>query len=76
MERAKGFQTLTKVEDALRIFLGAIGEPRLKIDYAPIEKALGRSLAVDVTARHYLPIADVSIMDGYAVRSEDIESAS
>jgi molybdopterin molybdotransferase len=76
MERAKGFQTLTKVDDALRIFLGAIGEPRIKVDESPIEKALGRFLAADVIARRCLPAVDVSIMDGYAVRSEDVENAS
>ena len=76
MEHAKGFRDLTKVDDALRIFLDAVGEPRVRTDIIPVNKALGRFLAADVVARRYLPPLDVSIMDGYAVRSEDVQSAS
>ena len=37
----------------------------------PLEKALGRVLAVRHAARVSHPAADVSAMDGYAVRAED-----
>jgi len=76
MEHGKRFGDLTKVDDALRIILDAVGEPRVKIDVIPVQRALGRFLAADVVARRYLPPMDVSIMDGYAVRSEDVQSAS
>jgi molybdopterin molybdotransferase len=76
MEHKKGFQELTNVDDALRILLNAIGEPRIKSEVSLPQKALGRYLSADVIARRYLPYIDVSIMDGYAVRSEDIQNAS
>ena len=76
MENTKGFQELTNVDDALRIFLSALGEPRIKSEATPIQNALGRILSRDVIARRYIPSLDVSIMDGYAVRSEDVQKAS
>jgi len=76
MENTKGFQQLTNVDDALRIFLSALGEPRIKSEVTPIQNALGRILSRDIIARRYLPSTDVSIMDGYAVRSEDVQNAS
>jgi molybdopterin molybdotransferase len=76
MEHTKGFQELTNVDDALRIFLNAVGELRIKSEVTLPQKALGRYLSADVIARRYLPSIDVSIMDGYAVRSEDIQNAS
>ncbi len=42
----------------------------------PIEAALGRVLAVDVTAAHDLPPFERSAVDGWAVRAEDTASAS
>ncbi|MFA5662824.1 MAG: gephyrin-like molybdotransferase Glp [Castellaniella sp.] len=41
----------------------------------PLEQLDGRVLAHDITARHDLPPADNSAMDGYAVRWADITSA-
>ena len=76
MEHTKGFQELTNVDDALRIFLNAVGEPRIKSEVTLPHKALGRYLSAEVIARRHLPSIDVSIMDGYAVRSEDVQNAS
>jgi molybdopterin molybdotransferase len=42
----------------------------------PISAAIGMSLAEDVTAGWSLPRYDISHMDGYAVISEDLQSAS
>ena len=39
-----------------------------------LNDALGRVLAHDVTARLTQPWADVSAMDGYAVRAADVAS--
>jgi molybdopterin molybdotransferase len=76
MEHVKGFQDLTKVDDALRTFLDVLGEPSVRADVIPVQDALERFLASDVIARRYLPPIDVSIMDGYAVLSEDVQNAS
>ncbi len=44
----------------------------LPAEWVPLEDALGRTLAEDVTARRTLPPWDNSAMDGYAVRSADL----
>ena len=41
----------------------------------PIDKACGRVLAYDLKARRTQPPADVSAMDGYAVRAADVATA-
>ena len=41
----------------------------------PLDGALGRVLAADVTSPHDLPLFRNSQMDGYAVRAADLESA-
>ena len=41
-----------------------------------LSDALGRVLAIEVTARLTQPWADVSAMDGYAVRAEDVANAT
>ncbi|WP_345969959.1 gephyrin-like molybdotransferase Glp [Sulfurimonas sp. HSL1-6] len=45
--------------------------PKLRREFIPIEEAIGRVLAQDVTARYNLPPFDNSAMDGYAVISSD-----
>jgi molybdopterin molybdotransferase len=44
-------------------------------DEVPIDKACGRVLVYDLKARRTQPPADVSAMDGYAVRSADVAAA-
>ena len=64
---------LMSVADALsRVLAGA--EP-LAAEIAPLADAHGRVLAADVTALRRQPPADVSAMDGYAVRAADVASA-
>lgn len=48
---------------------------RLETELVPLEHALGRALAQDVTADSDLPPFDRSQMDGYAVRAEDTQEA-
>jgi len=72
----EGFQNLTKVDDALRAFLGSLGEPSIKLETVDVEKALGRYLGKNVVANQHIPPADRSVMDGYGVRSEDVQNAS
>ncbi len=64
---------LLPVPDALaRVLDGA--EP-LPVELVPLAQAEGRVLAEDLTARRTQPPDDVSAMDGYAVRGEDVASA-
>ncbi|RGE21110.1 gephyrin-like molybdotransferase Glp [Leucobacter sp. wl10] len=50
--------------------------PRLPEERLPLGGAAGRTLAADIRAQHSLPLWDNSAMDGYAVRSADVASAS
>jgi molybdopterin molybdotransferase len=47
----------------------------LPSEMAPLRQALGRVLTEDVTALRTQPPADVSAMDGYAVRAADVVEA-
>ena len=58
------------VEEALARILAAVAP--LSAETISVAEALGRVLAEDVTARLDQPPADVSAMDGYAVRSADV----
>ena len=61
---------LMPVAEALARVL-AEAEP-LAAEPAPLAEAHGRVLAADVAALRTQPPADVSAMDGYAVRSADV----
>jgi molybdopterin molybdotransferase len=61
---------LMPVAEALARVL-AEAEP-LPAEPAPLAEAYGRVLAADVTALRTQPPADVSAMDGYAVRATDV----
>jgi molybdopterin molybdotransferase len=50
------------------------GVERVPAEQISISDALGRVLAADVVSRVTQPPADVSSMDGYAVRSQDVAS--
>ncbi|HET7252344.1 MAG TPA: molybdopterin molybdenumtransferase MoeA, partial [Xanthobacteraceae bacterium] len=64
---------LMPVAEALARVL-AEAEP-LPAEAAPLVDACGRVLAGDVTALRTQPPADVSAMDGYAVRAADVAKA-
>jgi molybdopterin molybdotransferase len=74
--RLKGFQKLTPVDDALRIWLNALQIKRCKEVTAPLHQALGRVLAEDIIAEEDLPRFDRSAVDGYALRSKNTSDAS
>ena len=73
---SEGFQKVTKVDDALRIFIGAIHWPPPKTESVILFEALGRVLGEDIVSRQFMPAVARSVMDGYAVRSADIANAS
>ena len=64
---------LIPVAEALSRVL-ADAEP-LPAQSVPLAQALGRVLSADVAALRTQPPADVSAMDGYAVRSDDVAKA-
>jgi molybdopterin molybdotransferase len=64
---------LLSVADALARVLNGV-EP-LPSEHAPLVEADGRVLAADVAALRTQPPADLSAMDGYAVRAADVASA-
>jgi len=73
---SEGFQKVTRVDDALRIFLAAMRRPPPKTESVILSEALGRVLGDDIVSRQFIPAVDRSVMDGYAVRSADIANAS
>lgn len=52
------------------------GARPLSTEEIPIDAALGRVLATDIVSPLTLPRCDNSAMDGYAVRAEDVASAT
>jgi len=72
----QGFKSVTRVNDALRKFLEALGTPRIKLGRINPEDALGRVLGKDVLANMYIPSTDRSVVDGYALRADDVQNAS
>jgi molybdopterin molybdotransferase len=72
----EGFRNLTRVDDALRKLFDALTEQDLHLETLDVQRALGRYLGRDVVANEYLPPVDRAVMDGYAVRAEDVKDAS
>lgn len=66
-------RTGVSVEEARALVLEAT--PVLGAERVPAADALGRVLAEAVVSTRTLPPADVSAMDGYAVRAADLEGA-
>lgn len=74
--RLKGFQKLTPVDEALRIFSDALRIKKPRAESVSLDSALNRVLAEPVVAREDLPRVDRSAVDGYAVIAEDTAGAS
>jgi molybdopterin molybdotransferase len=64
---------LISVEEALRQVLAHA--ERLPSEQVPLAQASGRVLVADLKALRTQPPADVSAMDGYAVRARDVATA-
>ena len=62
---------MISVEEARQRILAAFAA--LPVETLSVDQALGRVLAEDLAARVTQPPKDVSAMDGYAVRSADVE---
>jgi molybdopterin molybdotransferase len=76
LARLKGFQKLTAVDDAVRIFFSKLQAKPPKPIIVKLHSALDRVLAEDIVAGQDLPRFDRSAVDGYAVKAEDIVDAS
>jgi len=76
LARLKGFKKLTRVDDALSLFLRELNPTRLGVDYVSISEALERVVAENIVAPSDLPSFNRSAMDGYAIRAKDTSEAS
>jgi molybdopterin molybdotransferase len=72
----KGFQKLTRVDEALRIWLDALKIKKCSAVTVPLDKALNRVLAMNLVAKDDLPRFDKSAVDGYALRAADTTGAT
>jgi molybdopterin molybdotransferase len=72
----KGFQKLTRIDEALQTWFDVLTIKKCRKISVPLDKALTRVLATDVTAEEDLPRFDKSAVDGYALRAEDTIGAT
>ena len=75
MSGMRPFEKLVSLEEALRA-IDKASKPTDRTEEVPIWSAGGRVLAEDVKAGMEVPPFTRSAMDGYAVRSADVRSAS
>jgi len=76
LARLKGFQKLTRVDEALQTWLDVLKVKKCREVLVPLDKALNRVLATDLTAEEDLPRFDKSAVDGYALRAGDTTGAT
>jgi molybdopterin molybdotransferase len=75
LARLKGFQKLTRVDEALQTWLDSL-QIKPQAVTVPLDKALNRVLATDLVAKDDLPRFDKSAVDGYAVKAQDATGAT
>jgi molybdopterin molybdotransferase len=75
LARLKGFQKLTRVDEALETWLRGL-QLNVRAVSVPLHDGLNRVLAEDITAQMDLPRFDRSAVDGYALKSEDTTGAT
>jgi len=73
--KLQGFQALTYVDEALKVWLAAWSAKYQQI-LLPLADVCGRVLAEDIVAMNDLPCFNRSAMDGYAIRYKDSIGAS
>jgi molybdopterin molybdotransferase len=76
LARLKGFQKLTRVDEALQKWLNILKVKSCGETSVPLDKALNRVLATDLIATDDLPPFDKSAVDGYALKAEDTVGAT
>ena len=75
MTRARPFTALVPFEEALARAMASV-RPVDRVEEVPLDEALDRVLARDVTSEVDVPSFDRAAMDGYAVRAQDTYGAS
>ncbi|NLW72364.1 MAG: molybdopterin molybdotransferase MoeA [Chloroflexi bacterium] len=68
--------TVKTLDDTLQIIRERFGMLRSGKETVPIREALGRFLAVSVTADEFVPDFNRSTVDGFAVRAVDVQGSS
>jgi len=76
LARLKGFQKLTLIDDALEKWLNVFQIKKPIEVTVPLNEALDRVSATDLTAREDLPRFNKSAVDGYALKAQDTTGAS
>ncbi|MCW3981116.1 MAG: molybdopterin molybdotransferase MoeA [Candidatus Bathyarchaeota archaeon] len=71
MVRLQGFQKLMPVTEALDKFLARLQPKRLDTNLLPVQRALERITAENITATRDSPLFDRSAVDGYALKASD-----
>jgi molybdopterin molybdotransferase len=71
LARLKGFQKLTRIDEALEVWLSNLQVNGRRQASVPLYEGSNRVLAEDVSAQEDLPRFDRSAVDGYALKSED-----
>jgi molybdopterin molybdotransferase len=71
-ESATEFATRLSVDEARERVVELGRQHRVAVDSVPLDRALGRVLALDVAAPHPIPPFANSAMDGYALRGADL----
>jgi len=72
MSKRSGFGTLLSADDALDVILSRL-RPITGTELVPVQDSDLRILAEDIKSNINVPAFDRAAMDGYAVRSEDLE---
>ena len=76
MARLKGFQKLTRVDEALQTWLNILKIKSCGETTVSLNKALNHVLATDLIATDDLPPFDKSAVDGYALKAEETTGAT
>ena len=64
--------TLITVEEAQSRLMSLVPEPPVAVERVPLSQGLNKVLAEPMLAKHFVPPADNSAMDGFAVRSREV----
>jgi molybdopterin molybdotransferase len=68
--RLRGFQELTPIDQALRVFFESFVIKKPHAESVPLDLALHRVLARPIIAEESIPCVNRSAVDGYAVKAE------
>ena len=75
MSDRKIFRELVDLDEAIRRLYSHFKPKPIGVEYVSLENALGRVVAENIFSKTLVPPFDKSIVDGYAVRSEDTFAA-